>query len=87
MDATAVDVHSSPKFKRSRRKAGEIEPTPDRTDGVNNGEGTNNVTPRTAESKTPRENKDPKRTKMQQTIKTFMEKPEKNNTKSANTTW
>ena len=61
-------------MNRSTRKAGAIVETPDRTDSVNNGEETNNVTPRTAESKTSRENKDPKRTKMQQTINTFMKK-------------
>ena len=36
------------------------------------------MTPRTVESKKSRENKDLKRTKMQQTIKTFMEELNKN---------
>ena len=73
MDATTINVRPPPlKLKRAIRKAGEIEPAPDRTDSVNNGEETNNVTPRTAKSKKSRENKDPKRTKMQQTMKTFM---------------
>ena len=67
-----------PKLNRATRKAGAIEQTPDRMDGVNNGEETNHVTPKKTESKSSRENKDPKRTKMQQTLNTFKKKLEKN---------
>ena len=51
-----------PKVKRANR---EIEPTPDRKEGADNGDETNHVTPAKEEPKLARENKDPKRTKMQ----------------------
>ena len=51
---------------------------PDRVKGSNNGEGTNHVTPGTEEPKSSRENKDPKRTKVQ-TLNKFFKRLEKNN--------
>ena len=78
MEVTTFDVHSSPKVKRSSRKAGDIEPTPDRADGANNGKETNHVTPGMAEPKSSRESKDPKRTKVQ-TLNAFFKRLEKIN--------
>ena len=81
MEVTTFDVHSSPKVKRSSRKAGDIEPTPDRADGANNGEETNHVTPGTEGPKSSWENKDPKRTEVQ-TLNAFFKRLDK--TKQAN---
>ena len=55
-------------MNRATRKVGAIEQMPDRTNGVDKVEETNYMTPRTAESKTSRENKGRKQAKMQQTI-------------------
>ena len=78
MEVTAFNVHPPPQVKRSSRKARDIEPMPDRVKGSNNGEGTNHVTPGTEEPKSSRENKDPKRTKVQ-TLNKFFKRLEKNN--------
>ena len=78
MDTANATIHSPPKTSRVTRKEGAIEKKPDRTDDANNGKGTKSVTPRTAEATNLRENKDLKRSKMQQTIKGFMEEVSKN---------
>ena len=63
-------------MRRNIRKAGDIEPTPDRKDGANNGDESNHVTPRKEEPKSTRKNKDPKRTKKTQTLEKFFKKLE-----------
>ena len=62
VEETTVKIQSPPKVKRANR---EIEPTPERKEGSDNEDGTNHVTPGKEEPKSARENKDPKRTKVQ----------------------
>ena len=77
MEEATIKIQSTPKVKRANR---EIEPTPDRKEGADNGDETNHVTPGKEEPKSARENKDTKRTKMQ-TLDTFFEKLKKKQTR------
>ena len=74
VEEATVKIQSPPKVKRANR---EIEPTPDRKEGADNGDETNHVTPGKEEPKSARENKDSKQTKMQ-TLDMFFKKLKKN---------
>ena len=70
----ATKIQSPPHVKRANK---DIEPTPERKDDAGDEDGTNHVTPAKEEQRSARENKDPKRTKMQ-TLDAFFGKLKEN---------
>lgn len=77
MEETPVGMRSPPHVKRNIRKAGDINPTPERKNNANNGNESNHVTSGKGEPKSARDNKEPKRTrKTTQTLESFFKKLE-----------